>query len=310
VTLITQEKVLVITGPTACGKSDLAVALAEKINLEIVSVDSAQVYRSMDIGTAKPDSSIREQIPHHLIDIRDPSEPYSAADFREEAIKLIDQIQGRGNLALLTGGTMLYLKALKDGIARLPVADEQIRAQIADVALDKGWGFVHNRLADVDPEAAQRINPNDPQRLQRALEVYKITGQSMTSLLRLGQVACPFDLIEIAIIPPDRKRLHEKIAQRFDLMLEQGFVEEVSRLYQRGDLHPDLPAIKAVGYRQIWAHLQGELDYATMREKSIIATRQLAKRQHTWLRSWKNLRLINSVDVPQVLKILEGASIL
>ncbi len=299
-----------ITGPTACGKSALAVALAEKIDLEIISVDSAQVYRTMDIGTAKPDSSTRERIRHHLIDIRDPSEPYSAADFREDAIGLIRQIQARGKLPLLTGGTMLYLKALKDGIARLPVADEQIRAQILDMALKEGWNFVHDRLAEVDPVAAQRINPNDPQRLQRALEVYKITGQSMTSLQELGQETCPFDLVEIAIIPPDRKKLHEKIAHRFDVMLEQGFMGEVEALYRRGDLHPDLPAIKAVGYRQAWACLQGELDYATMREKSIIATRQLAKRQHTWLRSWKDLEIIDSVDVQQVLKILKGASIL
>jgi tRNA dimethylallyltransferase len=278
--------------------------------MEIVSVDSAQVYRTMDIGTAKPGAAILEEIPHHLIDIRDPLNPYSAADFRLDAIRLITDIQARGKIPLLVGGTMLYLKALKEGIADLPGADERIRAEIVDMAKAKGWSAVHERLSEVDPDAARRINPNDPQRLQRALEVYEITGKSITSLHQAGKTACPFELFEIAIIPPDRAVLHQRIEERFDKMLAQGFMEEVKYLFGRGDLCAELPAIKAVGYRQAWAYLRGETDYETMRGKAIIATRQLAKRQYTWLRSWNTLNLIDSPNRPQVLKILEGASIL
>jgi tRNA dimethylallyltransferase len=264
----------------------------------------------MDIGTAKPGSAILEEIPHHLIDIRDPLNPYSAADFRLDAIRLIRDIQARGKIPMLTGGTMLYLKALKEGIADLPGANERIRAEIVDMAKARGWIAVHERLSEVDPEAAQRISPNDPQRLQRALEVFEITGKSITSLHQSGKTACPFELFEIAIVPPDRAVLHRRIEERFDKMLAMGFMEEVEHLFGRGDLCAELPAIKAVGYRQAWAHLQGEIDYETMRGKAIIATRQLAKRQYTWLRSWNSLNLIDSPDRPQVLKILEGASIL
>jgi tRNA dimethylallyltransferase len=302
--------VVVITGPTACGKSDLAVEIARECGMEIISVDSAQVYPSMDIGTAKPDSAILEEIPHHLIDIRDPLNPYSAADFRLDAIRLIGDIQARGKIAMLTGGTMLYLKALREGIADLPGANERIRAEIVDMAKAKGWTAVHERLSEVDPEAAQRISPNDPQRLQRALEVFEITGKSITSLHQSGKTACPFRLVEIAIVPPDRAILHRRIEERFDKMLARGFMGEVEHLVDRGDLCAELPSIKAVGYRQAWAHLSGEIDYETMREKAIIATRQLAKRQYTWLRSWNSLNLIDSPNRPQVLKILEGASIL
>lgn len=303
-------QVIVITGPTACGKSDLAVEIARECEMEIVSVDSAQVYRTMDIGTAKPGAAILEEIPHHLIDIRDPLNPYSAADFRLDAISVITEIQARGKIPLLTGGTMLYLKALKEGIADMPGANERIRAEIVDMAKDKGWSAVHERLSEVDPVAARRINPNDPQRLQRALEVFEITGETITALHQSGKIACPFELFEIAIIPPDRAVLHQRIEQRFDKMLAQGFMEEVEHLFGRGDLCAELPAIKAVGYRQAWAYLRGEIDYETMRGKAIIATRQLAKRQYTWLRGWNSLNLIDSPDKPQVLKILEGASIL
>jgi tRNA dimethylallyltransferase len=302
--------VVVITGPTACGKSDLAVEIARECGMEIISVDSAQVYRTMDIGTAKPGSAILEEIPHHLIDIRDPLNPYSAADFRLDAIRFIRDIQARGKIPMLTGGTMLYLKALKEGIADLPGANERIRAEIVDMAKARGWTAVHERLSEVDPEAAQRISPNDPQRLQRALEVFEITGKSITSLHQSGKTACPFKLLEIAIVPPDRAILHRRIEERFDKMLAQGFMGEVEHLVGRGDLCAELPSIKAVGYRQAWAHLSGEIDYETMREKAIIATRQLAKRQYTWLRSWNSLNLIDSPNRPQVLKILEGASIL
>ncbi|MFP6805960.1 MAG: tRNA (adenosine(37)-N6)-dimethylallyltransferase MiaA [Pseudomonadales bacterium] len=307
---VSNDKVIVITGPTACGKTELVLQLARQFAIEVVSVDSAQVYRGMDIGTAKPDASILSEIPHHLIDIRDPKDPYSAADFRLNAIQIIKDIQARGNCALLSGGTMLYLKALKEGIAKLPPRNDEVRAGILEIATQRGWDFVHKRLQEVDPEAAARINPNDPQRIQRALEVYELTGKSMTSLHRLGETGCPFELVEIAIFPPDRKELHNRIAMRFDQMLDQGLLEEVRRLIERGDLHDGLPAIKSVGYRQVWAYLQGDLDYVTMREKAIAGTRQLAKRQYTWLRGWKNLNIIDTPDRFQVLKILERASIL
>ena len=301
---------IVITGPTASGKSDLAIEIARTHSMEIVSVDSALVYRTMDIGTAKPTEKVRQEITHHLIDIRDPGDPYSAAEFRADAIKVIEGIHHRGNIPLLVGGTMLYLKALKDGFAELPSADVQIRAHILEQAESEGWPALHERLQQVDPEAALRISCNDPQRLQRALEVYEITGETITDMHRLKRSECPFHLIEVAIMPTDRKALHQRIAERFDAMLAQGFMEEVRELYERGDLNPDLPSIKAVGYRQAWAHLRGEIDYATMRERAVIATRQLAKRQYTWLRSWKNLNVVDSPDRAQVLKILQGASIL
>jgi tRNA dimethylallyltransferase len=301
---------LVITGPTACGKSDLALEIARRFPIEIVSVDSAQVYRDMDIGTAKPSKEIQSEIPHHLIDIQDPSEPYSAADFRHDAIATVKDIQARDKIPLLVGGTMLYLKALKDGMASLPPANEEIRARIADLAAQKGWAFIHEKLQGVDPEAALRISPNDPQRLQRALEVYEITGKSLTAHHREEAPPSPFDLLEIAIMPPDRALLHQRIEARFDVMLESGFLREVQNLYDRNDLDENLPSIKAVGYRQAWSHLQGNIDYSTMREMAIVATRQLAKRQYTWLRSWKDLHLIESADINKALKILSGASIL
>lgn len=301
---------IVITGPTASGKSDLAIEIARIYSIEIVSVDSVLVYRTMDIGTAKPDEKVRKEITHHLIDIRDPGDPYSAAEFRADAIKVIKDIHHRGNIPLLVGGTMLYLKALKDGIAELPSADAQVRARLLEQAKSEGWPALHERLQQVDPEAALRISRNDPQRLQRALEVYEITGETITALHRLKRSECPFRLIEIAVMPTDRNALHKRIAVRFDEMLSRGFMAEVQRLYERGDLNPELPSIKAVGYRQAWAHLQGDINYETMRERAVIATRQLAKRQYTWLRSWKNLHIVDSPDQAQVLKILQGASIL
>lgn len=304
------SRVVVLMGPTACGKSDLAIEIARECAMEIVSADSVQVYRDMDIGSAKPCAGILAEIPHHLIDILDPAISYSAAEFRLDAIKVITDIHSRGKIPLLTGGTMLYLKALKEGIAELPAADEEIRERITSLARSNGWAAVHKRLGEVDPEAARRINPNDPQRLQRALEVYEITGKTITSMHQIGKTASGFDLLEIAIVPSDRAFLHQRIAERFDKMLDLGFMEEVQQLRERGDLHAELPSIKAVGYRQAWAHLQGEMDYATMREKAIVATRQLAKRQYTWLRSWKDLRLIDAPDRSLVLKILESASIL
>lgn len=301
---------IVITGPTACGKSDLALEIARRFPIEIISVDSAQVYRGMNIGTAKPGHDILSEIPHHLIDIRDPSQPYSAADFRQDTISQVSEIQSRGKIPLLVGGTMLYLKALKDGMAALPAADEKIRAGISELASKEGWTAVHEKLQLVDPEAAARINPNDPQRLQRALEVYEITGKSLTAHHEMATSPCPFDLFEIAIMPSDRALLHQRIEARFDVMLELGFLNEVQALYDRRDLGENLPSIKAVGYRQAWSHLKGNIDYSTMREMAIIATRQLAKRQYTWLRSWKDLHIIESPDLSETLKILGTASIL
>jgi len=303
-------KAVCIMGPTASGKSALAVDLARQAPFEIVSVDSVQVYSGLDIGSAKPDSELMAEIPHHLIDVRDPGHPYSASDFRKDAIELVREIVGRGRIPLLSGGTMLYFKALKQGLADLPSADETIRQKFADFAAESGWPALHERLAVVDPVSAARINPNDPQRLQRALEVYEITGKSMTELQVQATRPCPFKLLEIAVIPPDRAELHQTIEKRFRHMLTRGLVEEVEQLYVRDDLNPSLPAIKAVGYRQVWDYLAGNTDYDTMVERAITATRQFAKRQFTWLRSWQDLRQIDSPKRSEALKILQADSIL
>lgn len=301
-------------GPTASGKTELALALADVGPFEIVSVDSALVYRGLDIGTAKPGPEILAKYPHHLIDIRDPAEPYSAADFRADALGVMDAIRDRGHIPLLVGGTMLYFKALRDGLAKLPPADPLVRASIQAFADEAGWPAVHARLGQVDPDAAARINPNDPQRLQRALEVYELSGQSMTRLQRQGirsvSSLCPYHLCQIAVIPVDRAQLHARIEQRFMSMLDEGLVAEVQRLYDRGDLEPALPAIKAVGYRQVWQYLEGSYGYADMVEKGIAATRQLAKRQLTWLRKWSDIAVIGSPDSASALKILKSGSIL
>lgn len=297
-------------GPTASGKTDLALAIADQGPFEIVSVDSALVYRHMDIGTAKPGAEVLARHPHHLIDIREPSEPYSAADFRADAIRVADDIAARGRIPLFVGGTMLYFKALRDGLAALPSADEAVRARIAAEARLSGWPAVHARLAEIDPVAAARINPNDPQRLQRALEVYEISGKSMTALLGAGSEPCPFDLCQIAILPPDRTELHARIEQRFMAMLRGGFMDEVTALRARGDLMPEMPSIKAVGYRQAWAHLDGDYSYDDMVFRAIVATRQLAKRQLTWLRGWPSLHGLEDADINVALKILESESIL
>lgn len=303
---------VVLAGPTASGKSALAMKLAaySALDVEIISADSAQVYRGMDIGTAKPDALIQQQIPHHLIDIREPDEPYSAAAFRADVLALVPEIIARGRLPLLVGGTMLYLKALKEGLAVLPEADEEVRQQILRQAANEGWDQLHRELSNIDPEAAARIRSTDTQRLQRALEVYRLTGSSLSELHRQTMEPCPFPLLEIAIMPPDRKSLHEVIARRFQEMLAAGFIEEVTRLKSNSALHPALPAIKAVGYRQVWAFLEGEIDRETMVEKAVAATRQLAKRQYTWLRSWQGLHILETPDTDQALKILRHSTIL
>ncbi|RIZ65359.1 MAG: tRNA (adenosine(37)-N6)-dimethylallyltransferase MiaA [Methylococcales bacterium] len=274
-----------LMGPTASGKTALSVQLAQALGTEIISVDSALVFKGMDIGTAKPTLEERAGIPHHLIDILDPSQSYSTGQFRNQALALMADITGRGKIPILVGGTQLYFNALFNGLAVLPVANLEIRKQLDQDLLNLGKEALHQRLAQVDPVAAARIHPNDPQRVQRALEVYEISGQPLSSFFgsEVDEVL-PYQAIKIIIAPSDRKILHDIIALRFRAMLAKGFVEEVQELYERGDLNELMPSMRAVGYRQVWAYLQGADDYDSMTEKAIIATRQLAKRQFTWLR--------------------------
>lgn len=284
-----------LMGPTASGKTDLAVELTQRLPCDIISVDSSLAYRGMDIGTAKPDSAILAKAPHRLIDIRDPAEPYSAADFRRDALLEMAQISKVGRIPLLVGGTMLYFKVLRDGIASMPAADQDVRRRIQADADRLGWHELHKKLAEVDPVAAEKIHPNNPQRLMRALEVYELTGVAMGEHWRRQSEAdeqaegLPYRLMNFAIAPAERAELHRRIAQRFDIMLKQGFIDEVKRLFQRGDLDKSMPAIRAVGYRQVWDYLEGQLSYEQMLEKAVAATRQLAKRQLTWLRGWPDL---------------------
>jgi tRNA dimethylallyltransferase len=282
-------------GPTACGKTRVAVELAQELPVEIISVDSALVYRGLDIGSGKPDAATLAKAPHRLIDIRDPAEPYSAATFRIDAIREMQDILRNGKLPLLVGGTMLYFKALREGLAPMPSADREVRARILELAEREGWAAVHRRLQEVDPVAAQRIHPNDPQRLQRALEVYEVSGRAMSELHAEKPAGdapdLPCDLLFLGMLP-ERAPLHEAIAQRFHAMLAAGFVAEVSTLRERGDLSVDMPSMRSVGYRQVWEYLDKKYDYAQMIEKGIAATRQLAKRQYTWLRSWAGLHAV------------------
>jgi len=301
-------KAIFIMGPTASGKTDLAVECVKQFSCEIISVDSALVYRQMDIGTAKPEAEILQQAPHRLIDIIDPAESYSAANFREDALREMGQIVSNGNVPVLVGGTMLYYKALQEGLSKMPAADQTVRDALEHEARDKGWDHMHRRLAEVDAESAKRIHPNDPQRIQRALEVYEVTGQSMTEFWK-HQTAdrLNYNVIKIALVPDDREYLRERIAQRFHLMLEQGFVDEVRALMARGDLNLDMPSMRCVGYRQVWEYLQGDVDYDTMVEKAINATRQLAKRQMTWLRKEQNCNFfdVNKKKHQEILKNLK-----
>ena len=283
---------VLLLGPTACGKSAFAMRLADERGLEIVSVDSAQVYREMDIGTAKATSAERAAVPHHLIDIRDPSEPYSAADFVADAPPVIAAIRARGALPLVVGGTMLYAKALREGLSDLPAADPQLRARLEAEGAQHGWPAMHARLAGVDPDTAARLKPNDSQRIQRALEVFEVTGVPMARL-HVAQHRPELALAVIALLPEDRATLHRRIEERFDAMLAHGFLDEVKALRARGDLHPDLPSMRCVGYRQAWTHLEGQTDYSAFRAAGIAATRQLAKRQITWLRSMREATRID-----------------
>ncbi len=285
-----------LLGPTASGKSRLALELAAQLPLEIVSLDSAQVYRGMDIGTAKPTREQRGRVPHHLIDIVDPDAAYSAGRFRADALRAVQEILGRGRIPLLVGGTMLYYRALVSGLDALPAADPATRAAIDAEAAARGWAALHAELAQVDPKAAQRIPPGDAQRIQRALEVWRLTGTPISSLQAARAEPLPFALKSFAIVPSDRTALHRRIAERFDGMLAAGLIEELISLRQRYRLAAELPSMRAVGYRQAWSYLEGMCDRTAMRDKAIAATRQLAKRQLTWLRSFKDVESLAEPD--------------
>jgi len=285
-TVIPENSAICLMGPTASGKTDLAVELVQKLPCDIISVDSALVYRGMDIGTAKPGSDVLEVAPHRLIDICDPTESYSAARFREDALREMEDIFAKGRTPLLVGGTMLYYRALQYGLSKLPGADPAVRARLEAEAAAMGWDQMHQRLLQIDPVAGARIHPNDPQRIQRALEVFELTGQTLTELQnRDGEQKLPYRLIKLVRAPKDRAVLHQRIAKRFHQMLELGFEDEVKGLLARGDITPDLPSMRSVGYRQMLEYLTGGYSYEQMVERGIIATRQLAKRQLTWLRS-------------------------
>jgi len=299
---------VLLLGPTACGKSALAMALAERVGLEIVSVDSAQVYRGMDIGTAKPAAADRARVAHHLLDIREPDDPYSAADFVRDATRAIGEIRGRGRLPLGVGGTMLYARALRGGLSELPSADAGVRSRIDAQAREQGWPALHAKLREVDPATAARLPPNDSQRIQRALEVFELTGKPLSQLQ--GTSPGPgLHLLTIALLPEDRAGLHRRIERRFDDMLAVGLLDEVRRLMARG-LDADLPSMRSVGYRQAWRHLSGETTLAQFRAEAIAATRQLAKRQITWLRSMHDAACIDPFGADtlgELMQVIETA---
>ncbi|MDX1526813.1 MAG: tRNA (adenosine(37)-N6)-dimethylallyltransferase MiaA [Pseudidiomarina maritima] len=288
------NKVICLYGPTAAGKTGLAIALTQALPCDIISVDSALIYRGMDIGTAKPSAAEQAQAPHRLIDICDPSESYSAAQFAADAREEIEAILAHGRIPLLVGGTMLYFKALLEGMSDLPEADPGIRQQLLEQVASAGTHALHQRLQQIDPVSAARIHPHDPQRLVRALEVYLSSGQTLTELTTQRTGALPYPVLQLAVAPHDRSVLHERIKVRFLQMLEQDFLAEVEQLRQRSDLHLDLPALRCVGYRQAWQYLAGECSYDEMVERGIAATRQLAKRQLTWLRKWPGVHWLDT----------------
>ncbi len=295
--------VIFLMGPTASGKTDLAIRLRAHLPVEIINVDSSQVYRGMDIGTAKPEAKVLAQAPHRLLDIRDPSEPYSVGEFISDARRQVDEITAAGRIPLLVGGTMLYFRALLEGLADLPPANTDIREQIELEASEHGWPHMHGLLEVVDAASADNIHPNHSQRIARALEVFRVTGTPLSEFIARQQAGLSgrpslgddYRVIQLALIPPDRSRLHQAIEQRFLDMLSAGLVAEVEGLMARGDLSPDLPSMRAVGYRQVWGYLAGDYDYDDMLAKGIAATRQLAKRQLTWLRKWPNLEIVNTL---------------
>lgn len=313
-----------LMGPTAAGKTDLAIEIARAVPCDLISVDSALVYRGMDIGTAKPPAELLREFPHQLIDIRDPAESYSAADFVADALAAMAATTSKGRIPLLVGGTMMYFKALLEGLADMPPADPAIRAELEAQAQAEGLSTLHRLLAEVDPESAKRIHPNDPQRLIRALEVQRVSGMTMTEHRARQQEqkagdgapdggVLPYTVAQLSVAPVQRQVLHQRIEQRFVSMVEQGFVGEVEMLRERGDLHPELPSMRAVGYRQVWNHLDGACTHEEMVQLGVIATRQLAKRQLTWLRGWKDVHWLESStcdNLPRALKYLERLTIL
>ncbi|NMP30503.1 tRNA (adenosine(37)-N6)-dimethylallyltransferase MiaA [Thalassotalea sp. M1531] len=300
--------VICIMGPTASGKTALAMALYDALPCEIISVDSALVYKGMNIGTAKPTQEELAKYPHRLIDLIDPIKSYSAADFCRDALKAIEEIRQQGKIPLLVGGTMMYFKSLIEGISPLPEASPEIRKVIELEANEHGWQYMHQLLEKVDPVSAERIHPNDPQRLTRALEVYRLTGNTLTQLTAIKGDTVSGDVLQFAITPKERATLHQRIELRFEQMIEQGFEQEVRELKQRTDLHEDLPSIRCVGYRQMWQHLNGDYDFDEMVFKGVCATRQLAKRQLTWLRSWPNLHWLNMEDETNLQQVLSEVS--
>lgn len=311
-----------LMGPTASGKTDLALALAEALPCDLVSVDSAMVYRGMDIGTAKPEPEILAAFPHRLVDICDPLESYSAAQFRQDALAAMAAITAAGRIPLLVGGTMLYFKALVEGLADMPGAHAEVRAALEAQAAAEGLAALHRQLAAIDPASAARIHPNDPQRLVRALEVYQVSGLTMSehrqrqrlqTAAATGAANFPYTVAQLAIAPAQRSTLHLRIERRFESMVEQGLIEEVERLRERGDLHLALPSMRSVGYRQVWEYLDGTITKGEMLSRGVIATRQLAKRQFTWLRSWEEAHWLDSLacdNVPQALNYLRSVTML
>ncbi|AHC45391.1 tRNA (adenosine(37)-N6)-dimethylallyltransferase MiaA [Achromobacter xylosoxidans] len=307
----TPPLVICLAGPTAAGKSASTLALAERWPLEIVNVDSATIYRGMDIGTAKPSPAEQAQVPQHLLDIRDPAQSYSAAEFRADALRLIDEIRARGRIPLLAGGTMMYYKALRDGLDDLPQADPALRAELEARAARDGWPALHAELARLDPVTAARLAPNDSQRIQRALEICQLSGQPMSALLGRQRAAAGDDdnrYLTISLEPSERAALHARIEQRFDAMLANGLLEEVRGLHARADLHPGLPSVRCVGYRQMWAHLDGEISLEEAREQGIAATRQLAKRQITWLRAQPERVIVDCLAADAVAQTIDAVA--
>ncbi len=299
--------IICLAGPTASGKSAASLAVAQHWPVEIIVMDSATIYRGMDIGTAKPNAEERARVPHHLLDIRDPAETYSAAEFRNDALSLIEQILSRGHLPLICGGTMMYYKVLREGISSLPEADTTLRARIDEEAQQRGWPALHAELAQYDPVTAARLAPNDSQRLQRAIEIYRSSGVPMSTWLEKdrGGAPSPYRYVTLSLEPSDRSALHQRIAQRYHAMVAAGLLEEVARLHARGDLHVGLPSIRCVGYRQLWDHLEGRCTLDTAIERAVAATRQLAKRQLTWLRSDEERRVIDCLAATAADQVVE-----
>ncbi|MGP4123318.1 MAG: tRNA (adenosine(37)-N6)-dimethylallyltransferase MiaA [Sodalis sp. (in: enterobacteria)] len=309
-TIPRQPQAIFLMGPTASGKTALAMALGQHLAVEIISVDSALIYRGMDIGTAKPSADELAWAPHRLIDICDPAETYSAADFCRDALKEMTEITEAGHIPLLVGGTMLYFKALLEGLSPLPPADSEVRLRIEREAKMVGWQALHQKLQQIDLISANRINPNDPQRLSRALEVFFVSGNTLTELTKISGKALPYRVHQFAIVPLDRALLHQHIAQRFHQMLSAGFEHEVGTLFSRSDLHREMQSLRCVGYRQMWSYLKGEINYDEMIFRGICATRQLAKRQITWLRGWRDIHCLDSDEPAAALnRILQVVSV-